>query len=73
MELLLYVSVNLPWKVPLPLVQSVQSLLGLVEFVCLIELNRGGSTVLDKSSAASRELELIRNPGVIVSGLHKLC
>jgi len=43
--------------------------------VCLIELNRVGSTVLDKSSAASQELELIRNPGYIsiVSGLHKLC
>ena len=66
MELLLYVSVNLRWKVPLPLVQSVQSLLGLVEFVCLIELNQGGSTVLDKSSAASQELELIRNAGVTI-------
>ena len=66
MELLLYVSVNLRWKVPLPLVQSVQSLLGLVEFVCLIELNQGGSTVLVKSSAASQELELIRNAGVTI-------
>ena len=52
---------------PLPVVQSVQSLLGLVEFVCLIELDRGGSTVLDKNSAASQELELIRNPGVTIN------
>ena len=68
MELLFYVSVkvNLRWKVPLPVVQSVQSLLGLVEFVCLIELDRGGSTVLDKNSAASQELELIRNAGVTI-------
>ena len=35
-----------------------------MRFVCLVELSWGGSSVLDKSSAAGWEQELIRLPGV---------